>query len=372
VIEILTVSQLTRHIKTLFDEDDVLQSVWIKGEISNYTMHASGHQYFTLKDEGASLRCVKFKFLGYAPQSGNFKTGDKVLVHGCIDLYAPQGSYQLRVTQIHRQGLGDLYQQFMVLKEKLAAEGLFDEANKKNIPGYPKVIGVVSSASGAVIQDILQTIERRFPAVTVRLAPAMMQGEAAAAKIIHALNTLDSHDDIDVIIIARGGGSMEDLWCFNDENLVRAIVATGKPVISAIGHETDFTLCDFAADLRAPTPTAAAELAVPDRAELQNRINYLKQNLQRQIEGRMAYYLEYLEDLRRKLDDAAQYAIQRKQHKLQLLSLRLDNSDPLLPFRKGFTLTLKDGVRVRSKAGLSKGDKIETQFSDGSVHSITS
>jgi exodeoxyribonuclease VII large subunit len=372
VISALSVSQLTKYIKGVFDNDELLQSVWIKGEISNYTLHASGHQYFTLKDDGASLRCVKFKYQGYAPDTGKFKAGDKVLVHGTIDLYPPQGSYQLRVTQIHLQGLGDLYQQFVHLKSKLEAEGLFDISVKKSLPRFPKVIGVISSATGAVIQDIRQTISRRFPSVILRLAPAMMQGEMAAMQVMDALERLEAQKDIDIIIIARGGGSMEDLWCFNDERLIRAIFKNSKPVISAIGHETDFTLCDFVADLRAPTPTAAAELSVPDRAELISRLKTTELSLNRNIRSRIAYYQEHLDNIVQKLEDNFSGMLQRKWHKLQLLSVKVEHADPLLPLEKGFTLTLKDGMKIKSSEELKAGDTIETRFTDGSVKSTVS
>ena len=370
MIESYSVSQVTKYIKGLLENDDLLQSVWLKGEISNYTLHGSGHQYFSIKDEGATLRCVKFKNFGYSPAQQNFKSGDKVLVHGSIDLYPPQGTYQLRVTQIHLQGLGDLYQQFEQLKNKLLAAGLFDETHKKQIPNFPKVIGVVSSATGAVLQDILNTLERRYPSVKLVLSTALMQGEKAAPTIIAALRRLEAMKDVDTIIIARGGGSMEDLWAFNNEALVHEIYKSKKPIISAIGHETDYTLCDFVADLRAPTPTSAAELAVPDINELFARLEYLKKNSIRATEGFLAYHFENLDKLKTSLFDSLGYAIQEKQHILEKLSLRLENASPLMPLQKGFSLTLKNGLRLKSSYEIQAQDELETIFIDGSVISI--
>ncbi len=370
MIESISISQVTKYIKGMLEGDTLLQSVWLKGEISNYTLHHSGHQYFSLKDEEATLKCVKFKNFGYAPAQQAFKTGDKVLVHGSIDLYLPQGTYQLRVTQIHLQGLGDLYQQFERLKNKLAVEGLFEETHKKKIPVFPKIIGIVSSPTGAVIQDILNTVERRFPRVKIILSPALMQGEAASSSIIKALHKLSAMKGVDTIIIARGGGSMEDLWCFNEEALVREIYHSKKPIISAIGHETDFTLCDFVADLRAPTPTAAAELAVPDRNELKSRLVFLKKNNDRYMQNYLAYCMETLDKYKTQLDQRLAYAIENKMHLIEKLELRLEAANPLMPLQKGFTLTTKNGARIQSVNQLNTNDEIETQFLDGNIKSI--
>ncbi len=370
MIEAISVSEVTKHIKNLIEGDALLQSVWLQGEISNYTLHASGHQYFSLKDEGATIKCVKFKNFGYSPAQPLFKTGDKVLVHGSIDLYLPHGSYQLRVTQIHLQGIGDLYQQFERLKNKLTVEGLFDPFHKKQIPKYPLTIGIISSATGAVIQDIINTVERRFPRVRLILSPALMQGETAPQSIISALKKLEAMKEVDTIIITRGGGSMEDLWCFNDEKLIREIYLARKPIISAIGHETDFTLCDFVADLRAPTPTAAAEMAVPDRNELSSRLTALKKSNDRYVKSYLAYAIETLDALKIRLHKNTLYAIENKMHQLEKVGLRLETSNPLMPLQKGFTLTLKNGERIKSSHELKKNEEIETQFLDGNIKSI--
>jgi exodeoxyribonuclease VII large subunit len=370
MIDSLSITQVTKYIKNMLEGDTLLQSVWLKGEISNYTLHSSGHQYFSLKDEGATIKCVKFKNFGYSPAQQAFKTGDKVLVHGSIDLYLPQGSYQLRVTQIHLQGLGDLYQQFELLKNKLAEQGLFNADHKKRIPSFPNIIGIVSSPTGAVIQDILNTIERRYPYIKIILAPALMQGETSAQTVIHALQKLEAMPEVDTIIIARGGGSMEDLWSFNNEQLIREIYNCNKPIISAIGHETDFTLCDLAADLRAPTPTAAAELAVPDRNELLSRLAYLRKNMERHIEGTLAYYFETLDKLKTGLHDSIFYSLENKMHRLEKVILRLETANPLMPLQKGFTLTTKNGNRIKSSKELQSDDEIETLFIDGTVKSL--
>lgn len=369
MIDVFTVSEITSHIKSLIDDDEILQGVWLKGEISNYTLHSSGHQYFTLKDEGATIKCVKFKFYGYAPETGKFKTGDTVLVHGSLDLYPPQGTYQLKVTQIHKQGLGDLYQQFAILKDRLLHEGLFDASHKKEIPQFPRVIGVVSSPTGAVIQDIQTTITRRYPLVEVRLSPARMQGEKAADDIIHALKKLDTMSDVDTILIARGGGSMEDLWCFNDEKLVRFIYAMKKPVISAIGHETDLTLCDFVADMRAPTPTAAAELSVPDQQELLFRLQAMRGHFQKTMQQYFGYYAETLDRFKSDISASMKSNLEKKQHRLEMLQLTLAHAHPLMPLQKGFTLTTRNGVRINSSKELQPGETIETRFADGTLKS---
>ena len=254
-----TVSKLTFHIRKLLEENEVLQDVWVQGEISNLSRPASGHVYFTLKDANASLKCVMWK-TSAARLNLSLRDGMEVEVHGKIGVYEPQGQYQLYVDQIRPVGEGALYQEFMRLKAMLEAEGLFDSGRKRPIPELPRKIGIVTSTTGAALRDILNTLRRRLPLVEVILAPSPVQGTEAPPAIVKALQLLNSQSP-DVILLARGGGSIEDLWAFNEERVVRAVAASDVPVISGVGHETDFTLCDFAADLRAPTPTAAAELA---------------------------------------------------------------------------------------------------------------
>jgi len=257
--QIFTVSKLTFHIRKLLEEDEILQDVWVQGEISNLSRPASGHIYFTLKDANASLKCVMWK-TSAARLNLPLRDGMAVEVHGKIGVYEPQGQYQLYADQIRAVGEGALYQEFMRLKAMLEAEGLFDADRKKNIPELPRKIGIVTSATGAALRDMLNTLRRRLPLVEVLLAPSPVQGTEAPPALVKAINMLDDQQ-LDVIIIARGGGSIEDLWAFNDERVVRTVADAMTPIICGVGHETDFTLCDFAADLRAPTPTAAAELA---------------------------------------------------------------------------------------------------------------
>lgn len=254
-----TVSKLTLHIRKLLEENDALQDVWVQGEISNLSRPASGHVYFTLKDSNASLKCVMWK-TSAARLNLALRDGMEVEVHGKIGVYEPQGQYQLYADQIRPVGEGALYQEFMRLKAQLEAEGLFDPERKRPIPALQRKIGIVTSATGAALRDMLNTLRRRLPLVEVLLAPSPVQGSDAPPALVKAIQSLNLQSP-DVIIIARGGGSIEDLWAFNDERVVRAVAASKVPIISGIGHETDFTLCDFAADLRAPTPTAAAELA---------------------------------------------------------------------------------------------------------------
>jgi exodeoxyribonuclease VII large subunit len=254
-----TVSKLTFQIRKLLEENEVLQDVWVQGEISNLSRPASGHVYFTLKDANASLKCVMWK-TSVARLNLPLRDGMAVEVHGKIGVYEPAGQYQLYADQIRGVGEGALYQEFMRLKAMLEAEGLFDPDRKKNIPELPHKIGIVTSATGAALRDMLNTLRRRLPLVEVLLAPAPVQGTEAPPALVKAINTLDDQQ-LDVIIIARGGGSIEDLWAFNDERVVRTVADAMTPIICGVGHETDFTLCDFTADLRAPTPTAAAELA---------------------------------------------------------------------------------------------------------------
>ncbi len=254
-----TVSKLTFHLRKLLEGDEVLQDVWVQGEISNLSRPASGHVYFTLKDANASLKCVMWK-TSAARLNLPLRDGMAVEVHGKIGVYEPQGQYQLYADQIRAVGEGALYQEFMRLKAMLEAEGLFDPERKKNIPELPRKIGIVTSATGAALRDILNTLRRRLPLVEVILAPSPVQGTEAPPAIVKAIQSLILQSP-DVIILARGGGSIEDLWAFNDERVVRAVADAMTPIICGVGHETDFTLCDFAADLRAPTPTAAAELA---------------------------------------------------------------------------------------------------------------
>ena len=276
----LTVSQLNSYIKTLMDSDDFLSNVAIRGEISNFKAHSSGHLYFTLKDERSEIQAIMFRgrasTLSFRPQSGM-----RVTVYGQVTVYETSGKYQIYVNTMVNDGAGALYEQYRMLLEKLKAEGLFDMDRKKTLPKFPKRIGIVTSPTGAAVRDMINVTGRRYPDAELVLCPALVQGAEAPLDLCRALTMLDAVGECDVIIIGRGGGSAEDLWAFNDEMLVRTVAACNTPVISAVGHETDTTLCDYAADMRAPTPSAAAEMAGPDRIELLHKVDERSQTLDR-------------------------------------------------------------------------------------------
>ncbi len=387
-----TVSKLTFHIRKLLEEDEVLQDVWVQGEISNLSRPASGHVYFTLKDANASLKCVMWK-TSAARLSLSLRDGMEVEVHGKIGVYEPQGQYQLYADQIRPVGEGALFQEFLRLKSMLEAEGLFDSERKRPIPEFPKRIGIVTSATGAALRDMLNTLRRRLPLVEVILAPSPVQGIEAPPALVKAIQSLNRQKP-DVIIVARGGGSIEDLWAFNDERVVRAVAASDVPVISGIGHETDFTLCDFAADLRAPTPTAAAELATPVtildlQIELQNyqsRLASLTLNL---VAGKKATLssltaeLRYLSPARRiqsesqRVDELSRRMLSSLIHRIQLQSAhlkgmtrRLEALSPLAVLARGYAVvTRKEDGRVVSRVEDAR-DAMKVRVSDGEFEVI--
>lgn len=276
--KIFTIQELTRYIKMKLDADALLQQIWVRGEISNFTRHSSGHLYFTLKDETSRIKCVMF-----ARQAARLvfepRNGTKVIASGSVSVYERDGQYQLYVNGMQPDGIGSLYLAFEQLKKKLEAEGLFAKERKKPIPAFPKTVGVITSPTGAAIRDILITLQRRNPGVHVLLCPVSVQGTHAAPSIVKAIRMMNERREADVLIVGRGGGSLEELWAFNEESVARAIAASDLPVISAVGHETDVTIADFVADLRAATPTAAAELAVPNHLELRQQVMHLRQRM---------------------------------------------------------------------------------------------
>ncbi|MFD3447794.1 exodeoxyribonuclease VII large subunit [Microbacteriaceae bacterium 4G12] len=294
----LTVTALTRYIKAKMDQDPHLQAVWLKGEISNFKYHSRGHMYFTLKDENARIQAVMFashnRNMNFRPEDGM-----KVLVRGQVSLYEAGGSYQIYVHDMQLDGIGNLYLAYEQLKAKLEKEGLFSELYKKPIPSYPRTIGVITSPTGAAIRDIITTIKRRYPIAKVIVLPALVQGEFAAGSIVNAIQQANELGMIDVAIVGRGGGSIEELWAFNEEIVARAISQSAVPIISAVGHETDFTIADFVADLRAPTPTAAAELAAPNMLELEEKLLQRKLRLQRAMQQRVDRKKEQLRVLQK-------------------------------------------------------------------------
>ncbi|MCQ3938701.1 MAG: exodeoxyribonuclease VII large subunit [Chloroflexi bacterium] len=390
--ETLTVSQLTFRIRKLLEDDPELQDVWVAGEISNLSRPASGHVYFTLKDKNASLRCVMWKtdVLRTRP---NLQEGAAVEVHGRIAVYEPQGQYQLVANLIQAKGEGALFQEFLRLKAMLEAEGLFDPERKRPIPELPRRIGIVTSSTGAALRDMLNTIRRRLPIAEVILAPSPVQGVEAPPALVNAIQFLN-YQLPDVILLARGGGSIEDLWAFNDERVVRAVAASKVPVISGVGHETDFTLCDFAADLRAPTPTAAAELATQttlDDLQLQitnyqSRLFDLISNLladHRALTSSLAARLKYVSPERliqsefQRLDELFRRALSAVTHRIQLqsasvdgMSKRLDALNPAGILSRGYAIvTRREDGKVVGKISDARGE-MNVRVSDGEFEVI--
>ena len=384
-----TVSKLTFHLRKLLEEDEVLQDVWVQGEISNLSRPASGHVYFTLKDANASLKCVMWK-TSAARLNLPLRDGMAVEVHGKIGVYEPQGQYQLYADQIRAVGEGALYQEFMRLKAMLEAEGLFDPDRKKNIPELPRKIGIVTSATGAALRDMLNTLRRRLPLVEVILAPAPVQGTEAPPALVKAINTLDDQQ-LDVIIVARGGGSIEDLWAFNDERVVRTVADAMTPIICGVGHETDFTLCDFAADLRAPTPTAAAELATQiTLLDLQAEVQTYKARLasatlsllaeQKAVLSSLTAQLRYLsptrliQSERQRVDELSRrafmsiaYRVNLQKNHLAGTQKRLEALSPLAVLARGYAVVTRkaDGGVVSRVAQVKPGQQIRVRVVDG-------
>jgi exodeoxyribonuclease VII large subunit len=315
--QIFSVSDLNRCIKQVLEQDVRLQDIWVRGEISNFVHHTSGHMYFTLKDSQSRVKVVMFagynRFLRFLP-----KDGTKVIVRGSISAYERDGAYQFYAKERQPDGIGSLYLAFEQLKAKLAGEGLFAAERKRPLPAFPRRVGVVTSPTGAAIRDICTTIRRRYPQAEIVLSPAVVQGTEAPASIVAAIRIMNSQPDIDVLIVGRGGGSIEELWAFNEEQVARAIAASSIPVISAVGHETDVTIADFVADVRAATPTAAAELAVPHYLEWLERVKQLDTRMSRALHGRLASERKRLEGL------AQSYAMRRPQRRVEEAQQRLD------------------------------------------------
>lgn len=385
----VTVTALNQYISALMTNDDILSGIAVRGEISNCKPHPSGHLYFSLKDDGGVLRCVAFRSsasrLTFVPTDGM-----KVVAMGYVNVYQPTGQYQLYVRSMMPDGQGDLYAAFEKLKAKLAGEGLFDEGRKKPIPKFPRTIGVVTSSSGAAVEDIINITTRRYPLAKLILYPVLVQGADAPADLIRAVRYFDAHPT-DVLIIGRGGGSMEDLWCFNDEELARTISACRVPVISAVGHETDFTICDFVADLRAPTPSAAAELAVPDKRELYERVSAFRQKAISALRARaqlvktrlaryaessvMQYperlltpYMTALATVDERLRGAIGQRLDGAKHSLSLVAEKLHGLSPLAVLSRGYGAVSDENGRTVTRAGdLRAGDRVQIRFTDGSA-----
>ena len=384
----LSVTQLNEYIKMLFDGNQLLSSVLVKGEISNFTNHRTGHFYFSLKDEGGLIRAVMFRSyasgLPFIPEDGM-----KVTVHGRVSSFVRDGQYQIYVDDIQPDGVGSLYVAFEQLKRKLEAEGLFDQTRKLPLPKLPRRIGIVTSPTGAAIRDMINVLGRRFPYAKVILYPAIVQGPTAARTVIEGIEYFNLTRSADVLIVGRGGGSMEDLWAFNDESLARCVAASNIPIISAVGHETDFTICDFAASLRAPTPSAAAELAVPDTEDIKRRLENVNARNRATIQNNLSRARQKLESIsktgvlsspERLLDERRMnllYNSERLQRReTELFSKekvrfagiaeKLSALNPLGIISRGYSaVTNESGEVIRSVGQISTGDTFRVRFSDG-------
>jgi exodeoxyribonuclease VII large subunit len=389
VPSVLTVTEVTRHLRELMENDPLLSNVWLRGEISNVTLPTSGHVYFTLKDETASIRSVIWKSSFRKELRSQLQEGAAVEAHGYIGIYERSGQYQLYVDMLRPVGEGALYQEFMRLKLLLESEGLFAEQRKQPIPIFPKKIGLVTSPTGAALQDMLNILQNRFPLAEVVLAGTSVQGEAAPWEIVASLEGLNQKEKPDVILVARGGGSLEDLWAFNDERVVRAIAASRAPIITGIGHETDFTLSDFAADLRAPTPTAAAVAATPDINDLRIQLDHSAAGLLTIMENKLSerktilddmqysmektspqwmvsQALQHMDELNTNISRSMFYRLQMEQTALQHFSIHLKSLDPQQTLKRGYALVNDNqGRLIDSIHKINPGQNVTIRLHNG-------
>ena len=386
---VLTVTALNMYVKSLLDGDVNLQNVYVKGEISNFKAAAGGHYYMTIKDENARIRAAMFRNansrLRFMPENDM-----SVIIRGRVSLYEQGGEYQLIIDDMQPDGAGALAAAFEQLKKKLSAKGMFDPSHKKPIPRFPDRVGVITSGTGAAVRDIVNVISRRYPSAEIVLCPVAVQGDAAAPEISAAIKLFNKKKAADVLIVGRGGGSIEDLWAFNEEAVANAVYDSEIPVISAVGHETDFTICDFVADLRAPTPSAAAELAVPDSRELydrflslsrmiysscagylysqENKLNTVCSRLEAKSPGKLIEnYTMRCDYAREKIETSSARYVEKNRSELERLILRLDSSSPLKIMAKGYSVAFKGGKIVKSVKSLCPGDEISLRVYDGSV-----
>lgn len=389
-IEPITVEELNRYIKQKFDGDEYLNNVYVKGEISNCKIHYTGHIYFTLKDEHSLIKCIMFKsytpHLSFKPQDGM-----KVMIFGTVSVFERDGAYQIYCKAMKQDGIGSLFEAYEKLKAKLEDEGLFSQEHKKAIPQFPKTIGVLTAETGAVIRDIINVSTRRNPNVHIRLLPVPVQGSGAAEKIVDGIKKMNDERLADVIILGRGGGSLEDLWPFNEEIVARAIYKSEIPIISAVGHETDYSISDFVADLRAPTPSAAAELAVPNIEDVIYTIdsyeNRYKIALNKKIELMKLHYEKcmnlrvFKEPMQRinekalildmnvkSLTNSIQKKIENNKHNFVNLVSKIDALSPMKTLTRGYSITEKDNKIIKKASDLKKGDDISITFNDGKIN----
>lgn len=387
---IVSVTELNEYIKASIENDFLLRGIFVKGEISNFTRHSSGHLYFTLKDEGGALSAVMFRsaaaHLKFVPENGM-----KVVCGGRISVYVKSGQYQIYAETMEPDGVGALAVAYEQLKKKLEAEGLFDESRKKPLPKIPRRIGVITSPTGAAVRDIINILGRRFPYAEVLLYPALVQGDDAPPTLIEALDYFDREKCVDVVIIGRGGGSIEDLWAFNSEALVRRVAAMSIPTVSAVGHETDFTLCDFAADRRAPTPSAAAEISVPDSAELKHKFENVARLLENDLVQKLKVDREklarlsssralaspenFIDDRRMalgvlevRLSDKIRSAIDYKRGRFAATCAKLDALNPLSVISRGYSAVFdREKTLVKSVSQVKTGDELSFMLTDGKI-----
>lgn len=389
--KILSISQINEYIKAIMDSDTLLSGVAVKGEISNYKVYPSGHHYFTLKDDGAALRCVMFRNnairLKFRPENGM-----NIIAMGKISVYPRDGGYQLYCTAMTLDGVGDLHAAFEQLKSKLAAQGLFNPEHKIALPKFPGTIGIITSSAGAAVHDMIRVLRKRYPLTRVRLLPVRVQGEEAPGEISAAIRYANLHNLADLLIVGRGGGSIEDLWAFNDEEVAHAIYDSRIPVISAVGHEPDVTISDYVADLRAATPSNAAELAVPDADALKQQLDTVLASMQTSVLRRLKAAQQHLNMLRSsealqspdryiklrrntldltrsRLISAQQRSLSAKQQKFISLTAKLDAMSPLKVLTRGYSMTsTPDGQIIRSVKNVKAGEKICVNLSDGNLN----
>ena len=387
---VLSVSQLNRFVRALIEEDEFLQDLWVEGEVSNLRQPSSGHVYFTLKDEGAAVRCVIWRSQLSRLRFG-LNEGTSIQAHGHLDVYEREGEYQLYVDDVLPLGEGALYQEFVRRKAKLEAQGLFDPSRKRPLPAFPKTIALITSSSGAALYDVVNTLRKRYPLGQVCLVPCAVQGDEAPEQIVKALYLANEAISPDVILLVRGGGSLEDLWAFNEEEVVRAVAESRAPVVTGVGHETDFTLVDFAADARAPTPTGAAVMATPDVAELgqglrrltvrlaaatQTKLRSRSERLQR-LERDLSFVSPWrhvqegrqrLDSLELRLLQAGRSGIGLRRLRLSSLGGRLSALDPSAVLGRGYALVRNaQGLLLKSVEGIRSHDRMEVQMADGRV-----
>lgn len=363
--QIFSVSELTHHLKHILESRPELSGVQVEGEVSNLTYHGSGHVYFVIKDAKSQLKCVMFR--SYAQRNPRIKEGDRIIAQGDMTLYPPRGNYQLQVYALQQAGIGKLYQEFIKLKTRLQQKGWFESHHKKTLPSYPQHIAVISSPTGAALRDVIRTVQRRYNRGTLTLIPAIVQGSQGASSLVRALSEAETLG-ADVLILARGGGSLEDLWNFNEERVAQAVFECSLPVVSGIGHETDFTIVDFVADLRASTPTAAAEHAVPDLQRIYTELSDTEYQLQRALQHYIDVKRQLTDDYAYRLQQQIQQLFQAKRHTLQMAEVQLDAMNPKKLLDQGYTLTLKAGKILRSIEEIERGERIETIFKDGRIN----